>query len=150
MNSTVRNGQRRMLDAVAAVFFMEHVDLRSLEVRAVGLVVRELHAAHRVPHHHRAQSRAALVQALLHVVGVELHLPEALETEHMLEPEQRGRHGLEVGGDVVEVGEAAAVAATARRAVPHEAGVEREVAAALHEAKRGVAERRRDHERLQT
>ena len=36
------------------------------------------------------------------VVGVELHLPEPLDAEHVLHPEQRRLHGLEVRGQVID------------------------------------------------
>jgi hypothetical protein len=74
------------------------------------------------------------------VRGVELDLPEALEAQHVLEPERDVAERREVRGGVVEADEAEAVLAAARLVVGHEAGEEVAVPAALDEAEGGVAE----------
>ena len=152
----VAHRQGGVLDPVAAVVLGEEVDLRLLEERAERLVVGELHARGRIPHDDRFQTRAVL--SLLragHVLGVERDLPQLLEAEHVLHPEQRRLHGLEVGGQVIDPLEAEPVAgrAGARRSrrgrAGHETREEPRVPAPLDEAEGGVAERRGDGEHRQ-
>ena len=106
-----------VLHAVAAVVLGEDVDLRLLEERAERLVVGELHARGRIPHHHRlagpSRARALLPRATSLVWNCDL--PELLEAEHVLHPQQRRLHGLEVRRDVIDPLEAEAVLPAARR-----------------------------------
>jgi RNA polymerase sigma-70 factor (ECF subfamily) len=97
--------ERRVLHAVAAVVLSEDVDLRVLEEGAARLVVGELDSRCWIPHDDGTKARpVGLVDG--HVGGVELHLPIALEPEHVLQPQKSRAHGLEVGRHVVEADEA--------------------------------------------
>jgi hypothetical protein len=141
-----------VLDPVAAVVLVEDVDLRRLERRPPRLVVRELHGRARVAHHDGADARAVLgllrrAPRLGGVLRVELHLPELLEAEDVLHPEQRRLHRLEVGGEVVDLAEPERVPAALRLRVADEPREDPLVAAPLDEAERRVAERGRDAER---
>ena len=147
----VGHRERRVLDAVAAVVLGEDVDLRFLEEGPERLVVGELDARGRIPHHHRLQPRAVL--ALLRrrdVVGVERDLPELLEAQHVLHPQQRRLHGLEVRGQVIDALKPKRLPPRRRRpGAATKPGNSGAVAAALDEAEGGVAERRGDREHRQ-
>jgi len=83
------------------------------------------------------------------VAGVERDLPQRLEAEHVLHPEQRRLHGLEVRRQVIDVREPEAVAGAGPGSGGtgwNEPGEQRLIAAPLDEAEGGVAERRRDRE----
>src|SRR6185295_19523310 len=84
-----------------------------------------------------------------HVARVELHLPELLETHHVLHPEQGRAHGLKVGSDVIDGGEAKTILSAARRWIRLQAGEQLRVVAPLHEAEGGIAERRGEGEGLE-
>ena len=96
-------------------------------------------------HDDRLETRAAEV-AFLHVLGVKLDLPEALEAHHLLHPRKRGLEREKVARDVIHVGDAKAIGAAARGFEAREIGHNRRFALVLHEAKQRVAERRGDVE----
>src|SRR5678815_1927222 len=140
--------QGQVLDALAAVVLDEDVDLRGAEVRPGRLVVGELHARLRVPHHRGPQARA-LVQLVLRVVGVKLDLPEPLQPQHLLHPQDRRHQRTEIGRDVVDAVEAEPVLPTGGLLVEEHPREERPVPVTLGEAEGGVAERGGDGEPAQ-
>jgi hypothetical protein len=90
-------------------------------------------------------SRAA---AERYVSSMELDVPEALEPHDVLEPQERGAHGLKIGRDVVDARKAKAVGPAARRAVELETRKKAGVAVALDEAEGRIAKRRGDRKGL--
>lgn len=125
----------------------ELIDLRVPERGAIGLIVRELDAARRVPHHLGAQSGALAHLVLRDVARMKLHFPELAQPHDVLEPEQRGRHRLKVRGDVIDVREADAVVAAAWRIIQLHAGEQAAVAVPFDKSKRRIPEGRGDRER---
>ena len=115
----------------------------------IGSLLANLMRECGLPHHHRLQARAVGLRRAVDVVGVELHLPEALEAQHVLHPQQRRLHGLEVRGDVIDALEPKRSRRPAGASCSCQAREERAVAAALEEAEGGVAERRGDREHRQ-
>src|ERR1019366_5929841 len=138
-------GERHVLHARAAVIEVEEVDLRCLEEGLRGLVVRELQARMRVPHHNRLEARAADL-SLFHVLRVKFDLPEALETHHLLHPRERGLEREEVRRDVIDVGDTEAVGPSAWGVESRHIGHDRRAPLVLHEAKELVAQGGRDVE----
>jgi hypothetical protein len=71
-----------VLNAVAAIVFAKHVDLRALEGWPQRLVARKLEVAVGAPHHLRTEPRASSVD----FGRMKLDSPEGFELEHVLEP----------------------------------------------------------------
>jgi hypothetical protein len=79
---------------------------------------------------------------------MKLHVPEAFEAHHVLQPQQRRAHGLEVGRDVIDMREAETVGSRGGGRRELMARKKSRIALALHEAKCGVSEGRGDREGL--
>ena len=60
----VLDPQGRVLDAVAPLVLVKEVDLRAPKEGPKGLVIGELRARGRIPHHRRAQPRAGLPRGI--------------------------------------------------------------------------------------
>ena len=141
----IRNGERHVLHAGAAMIQVEEIDLGRLEEGLRRFVVRELQPGVRIPHHDRFEPRAAEL-ALLHVLRVKLDLPEALEPHHLFHPGEGRLEREKVRCQVVHVGDAETIRAAARGVEADQVRHDRRPAFVLYEAKQCVAQRRCDIE----
>src|SRR5690606_14156359 len=96
------------------------------------------------------QAGASSTLALLDIVRVKLHPPEAFESKHVLQPQERRGHGFEVGGNMIEVRNAHRMVRVLRRCLNRHSWVKPIALAALDEAKRGITKRGGNDERSET